>query len=68
MTFGDKSMSEVKPIELIWGIAKIARVIGRTDRQTYHLLTSGNLPAKQLGNRWVAERGKLIAFFLEDAE
>ncbi|KPA99959.1 hypothetical protein [Ahrensia marina] len=61
-------MSEVKPIELIWGIAKIARVIGRTDRQTYHLLTSGNLPAKQLGNRWVAERGKLIAFFLEDAE
>jgi len=56
-----------EPLELIWGIEDIAKVIGRTPRQTYHMLVSGNLPAKQVGNRWVAERGKLTAFFLEDA-
>lgn len=56
-----------EPLELIWGIEEIGKVIGRTARQTYHMLVSGNLPAKQVGNRWVAERGKLIAFFLEDA-
>jgi len=56
-----------EPLELIWGIEEIGKVIGRTSRQTYHMLVSGNLPAKQVGNRWVAERGKLVAFFLEDA-
>jgi hypothetical protein len=56
------------PLELIWGIEEIGKVIGRTQRQTYHMLVTGNLPAKQVGNRWVAERGKLMAFFLEDAE
>jgi len=56
-----------EPLELIWGIEEIGKVIGRTARQTYHMLVNGNLPAKQVGNRWVAERGKLIAFFLEDA-
>lgn len=54
-------------LELVWGIEEIGKLIRRTPRQTYHMLVSGNLPAKQVGNRWVAERGKLIAFFLEDA-
>lgn len=54
-------------LDLVWGIEAIARLIGRTERQTYHMLRTGNLPAKQVGNRWVAERGKLVAFFMEDA-
>lgn len=54
-------------IDLIWGISGIAKVIGRTDRQTYDMLASGHLPARQVGNRWVAERSKLIAFFMETA-
>ncbi len=49
--------------ELIWGASAIARVIGRTDRQTFHMLDKGILPAKRVGNRWVAERGALMRFF-----
>ena len=52
---------------LIWGAAEIAKVIGRSRRSTFHMLDNGELPARKVGGRWVAERGKLIAFFLEDA-
>lgn len=54
-------------LELIWGAEDIAKLIGRTPRVTFHLLTTGALPAKKVGNRWVAERGKLIAFFMGEA-
>lgn len=54
-------------IDLIWEVAEIAKLIGRTERQTFHLLSGGQLPAKKVGGRWVAERSKLIAFFMEDA-
>ena len=52
-----------------WGViaAAIAAVIGRTPRSTFHMLDSGELPAKKVGGRWVAERSKLIAFFTEQA-
>ncbi|RWK79660.1 MAG: DNA-binding protein [Mesorhizobium sp.] len=55
-------------LDLVWEVEEIAKLIGRSPRQTFHLLASGQLPAKKVGNRWVAERGKLRAFFLgEDA-
>jgi hypothetical protein len=54
-------------LDLVWGIEAIAKLIGRTERQTYYLLSTGKLPAKQVGERWVASRQKLIAFFMEDA-
>jgi excisionase family DNA binding protein len=55
-------------LDLIWGVAEIAKLIGRTERQTYHMIQSGHLPAvKQVGERYVASRQKLIAFFLEAA-
>ncbi|TAA61889.1 hypothetical protein EXZ48_12270 [Shinella sp. JR1-6] len=55
-------------IDLIWGAAEIAKVINRTERQTYHMIQSGHLPmVKQVGERYVASRAKLIAFFMEDA-
>ena len=53
------------PADLVWGASAIARIIGRTDRQTFHMLQSGELPAKKVGDRWVAERGRLIRFFTE---
>jgi hypothetical protein len=56
-----------KALDLIWGVSAIAKVIGRTDRQTFGMIEKGLLPTKKVGGRWVAERGKLIAFFLEDA-
>ena len=64
-----KTATQINPenaIDLIWEVGAIAKLIGRTERQTFHLLSSGCLPAKKVGGRWVAERGKLIAFFLED--
>ncbi len=54
-------------LDLLWEVEEIAKVIGRTPRQTFHMLSKGELPAKKVGGRWVAERGKLIAFFLETA-
>jgi hypothetical protein len=55
-------------IDLIWGGENIAKIIGRTKRITFHLLETGQLPAKKVGGRWVAERNKLLNFFLEPAE
>lgn len=55
-------------MQLVWEVSEIAKIIGRSNRQTFHMLNKGELPAKKVGGRWVAERGKLIAFFLEDAE
>ncbi|MBX4873259.1 DNA-binding protein [Rhizobium bangladeshense] len=54
-------------MDLIWGGEEIAKVIGRTPRITFSLLEKGELPAKKVGGRWVAERSKLIAFFMEAA-
>ena len=46
---------------IIWGASNIARVINLSTRATFHLLESGNLPAKKVGARWVAEREALLA-------
>ncbi len=54
-------------LNLIWEVEEIANLIGRTRRQTFHMLKNGELPAKKVGGRWVAERNKLIAFFMETA-
>lgn len=50
---------------LAWGCEAIAEEIGRTPRQTFHMLTNGELPAKKVGGRWVASRKKLREFFEE---
>ncbi|MDX0127373.1 DNA-binding protein [Sinorhizobium meliloti] len=54
-------------LDLIWGAEEIAALIGRSTRATFHMLDNGELPAKKVGGRWVAERGKLIRFFMETA-
>jgi predicted DNA-binding transcriptional regulator AlpA len=55
-------------LDLIWGVEEIAGLIGRTERQTYHMIKKGHLPmVKQVGERYVASRQKLVAFFLEVA-
>jgi len=59
--------AEKKSLDLLWEVAEIAKLIGRTERQTFHLLSSGKLPAKKVGGRWVAERSKIVAFFMGDA-
>jgi hypothetical protein len=61
---GENEMGETAEMDLVWEVSEIAKIIKRTDRQTFHLLASGQLPARKVGGRWVAERGKLIRFFM----
>jgi hypothetical protein len=49
--------------DLVWGAPGIAVEIGRTERQAIHLLTTGKLPAKKIGGRWVSRRSALRALF-----
>jgi hypothetical protein len=56
-----------KALDLIWEVSEIARFIGRTERQTFHMLASGKIPAKKIGSRWVAERRALERFFSMEA-
>ncbi len=53
---------EVKD-DVLWGVQAIADEIGRTDRQTYHMLASGSLPGRKVGGHWVCSRKVLRAFF-----
>ncbi|MGP4666377.1 DNA-binding protein [Agrobacterium pusense] len=55
----------IQNIDLLWEVEEIAKLIGRTERQTFHMLKKGELPAKKVGGRWVASRQKLIDFFME---
>ncbi|MCX5579441.1 hypothetical protein [Kaistia terrae] len=62
------SDNQSNPLDLIWGVEGIGKLIGRTYQQTYHMIRGGQLPmVKQVGERYVASRSKLIAFFMEDA-
>lgn len=61
-------MTEMKELDLIWGVQSIADIIGRSYQQTHYMIASGKLPVvKQIGERYVVSRAKLIAFFMEDA-
>ncbi|EKF41665.1 hypothetical protein NA8A_13649 [Nitratireductor indicus C115] len=60
-------MSEEKELDLVWGVQAIADIIGRSYQQTYHMIAGGKLPmVKQIGERYVVSRSKLIAFFMEE--
>lgn len=51
-------------LEIIWGVDAIAAALGRTTRQTYHLLESGHLAAaKKIGGKWCVTRRSLVALF-----
>ncbi|HEV7255757.1 MAG TPA: DNA-binding protein [Mesorhizobium sp.] len=58
-----EAKAEIAPLDLVWGVNAIAQLIGRTDRQTFHMCQTGELPARKVGNRWVIERSRLAAVF-----
>ena len=61
------SLVEPAALDLIWGIEEIGKLIGRNYQQTYHMVTTGKLPmVKQVGERYVASRQRIIEFFLDD--
>lgn len=46
------SRQEPNPFGVIWGAAEIGRAIGKSSRQTFHLLETGQLQgAKKIGGR-----------------
>jgi hypothetical protein len=47
--------------DFVWGAAAIGAAIGRTPRQTHHLLSTGEIKsARKKGGRWVASRTALL--------
>ena len=57
-----------EPLDLIWGVEDIGKLIGRNYQQTYHMISTGKLPmVKRVGERYVASRQKLVAFFMGEA-
>ncbi|AWC25485.1 hypothetical protein CO731_04982 [Aminobacter sp. MSH1] len=60
--------TKTEELDLIWGIEDIGKLIGRNYQQTYHMVATGKLPmVRQIGERYVVSRAKLIAFFMGDA-
>lgn len=59
--------NEPAGLDLVWGVDAIAKMIGRTPRQTFHMCQSGLLPAKKVGGRWVTKREAVERFFEETA-
>jgi len=61
-------MSESQSIEApeipVWGVGPISKVIGRTERATYHLLEKGAVAGTQrVGGRWSMLPSVFIASF-----
>jgi hypothetical protein len=53
--------------DLIWGAGNIGRTINKTERQTFYLLERELIPAKKVGEQWVASRQQLRAYFRREA-
>jgi hypothetical protein len=59
----DASRASTLADYLIWGVTAISREINRNNRQTFHMLENGRLPARKVGGRWCASRNGLRKFF-----
>lgn len=57
--------SQSDDLDLIWGAAAIGEEIGQSRTATYYMLGSGKLPARKVGDKWVAVRSRLREFFLD---
>jgi hypothetical protein len=52
------------PDGIIWGATEIGRAIGKTTRQAFHLLETGQLQgAVKVGGRWAITHRALMANF-----
>lgn len=51
------------PLDLLWGADSIGKAIGRTERQTKHMLTKGEIPGRKCNGRWVASLTALRKHF-----
>jgi hypothetical protein len=49
----------------VWGAAAIGRVIGRSERQTFHLLEKRLIDATEVGALWVSTPRRLLSGIAE---
>lgn len=56
-------MADNEALDLVWGCKAIAKVLGCTERATFHMLERKEIPARKVGSRWVASREALRLFF-----
>ena len=59
----DTKTSEPLRDDLIWGIRGIAEEIGKSERQAFHLVDTGQIPTAKIGGRIVASRLRLREHF-----
>jgi len=45
--------------QFLWGAAAIAKAIGVSRRRAFYLLERGYIPARKIGDSWVAEASQL---------
>jgi hypothetical protein len=48
--------------DVVWGGEAIAEVIDRKPAATFHLLETGQLPARKVGKMWAASRSRLLSY------
>jgi hypothetical protein len=50
-------------MDLLWGVRSIAREIGRSEKQTYYLLGTRQIPGQKVGGKWCGSRLGYRRFF-----
>jgi ribosomal protein S6 len=50
-------------LDCIWGARAIAKAINKGEKATYHLLEKKLIPARKIGEQWVARRSELERHF-----
>lgn len=58
----ENTQSQTETFDPVWGAHAIAGVLKTTDQRAFYMLNKGELPAKKVGGRWVADRNELIKF------
>jgi hypothetical protein len=60
----NQETENVMPSPVCWGAEEIGRVIGRTERQAFHLLQRGQIKsARRVGGKWFCSVRALKAEF-----
>jgi hypothetical protein len=59
-TIASSQTQETEASDIVWGAGPIGKVINANERQAFHLLERGLLPARKIGGRWAASRRKLL--------
>ena len=57
------SESKRSDTDILWGAAAIGEELGLSERQAYHRLERGQIPARKIGASWAASKSALRKLF-----